>query len=162
MADVFLGIGSNIEATTNLRLGVGELRRIYGELELSAVYRSPPYGFTGDDFLNLVARLETTSTPHDIHNDLERIHELAGRSRAGGAYVARTLDIDLLMYDQLVLDEPPVRIPRDDVLEYSFVLKPLSEMAPQLVHPVTGVLLAEAWAVFDQDRHPIERIDVIL
>lgn len=162
MASVYLGLGSNIDATNNLRLGVQELRRTYGELQLSAVYRSAPYGFAGDDFLNLVARLETTATPLEIHAELERIHALAGRARSGHAFVARTLDIDLLLYGQLVLDEPPVSVPRDDVLEYSFVLKPLAEMAPQLVHPVTGTLLAEAWAVFDQDCHPIERVDVIL
>ena len=162
MATVYVGLGSNIHPEDNLHLAIRELRMRYGELELSAVYRSKAVGFNGDDFLNLVARLETTSTPLQIHAELERIHALAGRARSSHAYVARTLDIDLLLYGHLVFDEPPVTIPRADVLEFSFVLKPLAEMAPQLVHPATGTLLAEAWAVFDQDRHPIERVDVIL
>lgn len=162
MAIVYLGLGSNVDIRKNLALGIDELRTAYGELRLSPVYRSAPVGFDGDDFLNLVVELETDESPQEIHARIERIHDLAGRVRTSGAFIARTLDIDLLLYDDLVLSEGRVRIPRDDVLDYSFVLRPLAELAPELRHPRTGRTMQEHWASFDGASHPLQRVDVIL
>jgi 2-amino-4-hydroxy-6-hydroxymethyldihydropteridine diphosphokinase len=149
MAKVFAGLGSNIDPEDNLHLGVRELRARYGELQLSAVYRSKSVGFDGHDFLNLVACFETEASPESICEEIERIHELAGRDRNDGKWSARSLDIDLLLYDDLVVDDKPVRIPRNDVLEYSFVLRPLAELAPEFRHPVTGKTMREHWQEFD-------------
>lgn len=162
MAKVFAGLGSNIDPEDNLHLGVRELRARYGDLQLSAVYRSESVGFDGDDFLNLVARFETEASPESICKEIERIHELAGRDRNDGKWSARPLDIDLLLYDDLVVDDKPVRIPRNDVLEYSFVLRPLAELAPEFRHPVTGKTMREHWQEFDAASHPLEVVGVIL
>ena len=145
----------------NLHLGVAELRRRYGEIELSAVYRSHAVGFEGDDFLNMVVGLDTDDTPEDIHTQIEIIHTRAGRERGEDKYSARSLDIDLLLYDDLVIEHPRFRIPREDVLEYSFVLRPLAEMAPAIVHPVTGQTVAEHWRAFDQASQPLEPVTVV-
>ena len=155
MAKIYLGLGSNIEPEKNLRLGVGELGARFGILELSNVYRSAAVGFDGDDFLNLVAGLESDESPAQLHAVLMEIHGLAGRTHSASRYSPRTLDIDLLLYDDLVLDEPPIRIPRSDILKYSFVLGPLAEIAPQLRHPETGKLITEHWAEFDKETHPL-------
>ena len=139
-----------------------ELRARYGELQLSAVYRSKAVGFEGEDFLNLVASFETDSSPGAVCEEIELIHRLAGRDRKDGKWAPRSLDIDLLLYDDLVVDEKPVRIPRDDVLEYSFVLRPLAELAPDLRHPVTGRTMLRHWQEFDATGHPLEIVGVIL
>jgi len=162
MATVYVGLGSNIDPEDNLHLGVRELRARHGDLELSAVYRSKAVGFEGDDFLNLVARFESNDTPQAICEQIELIHNLAGREREGGKWESRPLDIDLLLYNDLVLDEQPVRIPRDDVLKYSFVLRPLAELAPDLVHPVTGRTMLDHWQEFDASGHPLDVVGVIL
>lgn len=162
MATVIVGLGSNIDPETNLRLGVGELRRRYGEVDVSAVYRSAAVGFHGADFLNLVASFESESEPAEICEVIAVIHKLAGRDRYGGKWESRPLDIDLLLYDELIMDEGPVRVPREDVLEYSFVLRPLAELAPELVHPVTGKTMLEHWQEFDSSRHPLTPVDVVL
>lgn len=162
MATVYAGLGSNIDPEDNLHLGVRELRARYGDLQLSAVYRSKAVGFDGDDFLNLVARFETDSPPEDICEEIERIHTLSGRDQNDGKWKSRPLDIDLLLYDDLVLDERSVRIPREDVLEYSFVLRPLAELAPDLRHPVTGKTMYEHWKGFDAASHPLEVVGVFL
>lgn len=162
MATVYVGLGSNIDPEDNLRLGVGELRRRYGDVVVSSVYRNAAVGFEGDDFLNLVARFDSDEDAREINRQIEQIHDLAGRERGEERFAARALDIDLLLYDDLVVDEPPLQLPRDDVLEYSFVLRPLAEIAPELAHPVTGRTMRDHWQECDPDRHPLTREDVIL
>ncbi len=162
MATIYLGLGSNIDAEDNLGLAVRELRERYGDLETSAVYRSAAVGFVGDDFLNLVVRLWSDDTPLEICEEIERLHNLSGRVRSSEKWASRPLDIDLLLYNDRVIDERPVRVPRSDILEYSFVLRPLAELAPDLVHPVTGKTMLRHWQEFDVDSHPLEPVGVIL
>lgn len=161
MSLIYLGLGSNIEPEQNLVLAVRELRDKYGELEISAVYRSAAVGFDGDDFLNLVVALRSEDEPREICEEIERLHNLVGRERGSEKWAARPLDIDLLLYNDRVIDERPVRVPRSDVLEYSFVLRPLAELAPDLVHPVTGRTMLEHWREFDATSQPLELVDVI-
>jgi 2-amino-4-hydroxy-6-hydroxymethyldihydropteridine diphosphokinase len=162
VATVYVGLGSNIDPERNLHLGIAELRRRYGELQVSAVYRSKAVGFEGDDFLNLVALFESNDSPQSICEAIDGIHNLAGRKRNGEKWESRPLDIDLLLYNDRVIDERPVRIPRSDILEYSFVLRPLAELAPDLVHPVTGRTMLDHWQEFDAASHPLEVVGVIL
>lgn len=162
MAIVYLGLGSNIRPEENLSLGVRELRRKYGELDISSVYRSRSLGFDGDDFLNLVVGLRSDDTPGEFCVEIERLHNLAGRDRGSDKWESRPLDIDLLLYNDLILDERPVRVPRSDILEYSFVLRPLAELAPDLVHPVTGKTMLTHWQEFEAESHPLELVGVIL
>ena len=162
MATVYLGLGSNIEPRKNLGRAIRALRNRFGDIDVSAGYRSAAVGFTGDDFLNLVVRLRSEETPVGVCEEIERLHNLSGRVRGEDKWAARPLDIDLLLYDDQVINEPPVRVPRSDILEYSFVLRPLAELAPDLVHPVTGKTMLEHWREFDADSHPLELVGVIL
>lgn len=155
MAKIYLGLGSNVEPQRYLRLGIRELGRQFGALQLSNVYRSKAVGFDGADFLNLVAGLDSDLTPLEVHDVIENMHRMANRQRGESRYAPRTLDIDLLLYDDLVIEEAPISVPRSDVLKYSFVLGPLAEIAPNLRHPETGRLIAEHWAEFDKDSHPL-------
>jgi len=162
MTVVYLGLGSNIDPEENLRLGLRELRRQYGELTVSNTYQNAAIGFDGDDFLNLVVGFESDDDPMSIHEHIETVHKMAGRRRGEARFSARPLDIDLLLYGNLVITEPPLRLPRSDVLEYSFVLRPLAEIAPDFVHPVTGHTLANHWQECDTGGHPLTLIEVTL
>lgn len=141
MARVYVGVGSNLRPEANLQLAVRELRARFGDLELSPVYRNAAVGFVGEEFLNMVIGFSTERSPAELVSNFEDIHGLAGRNRGLQRLVSRTLDIDLLLYDQQVLEQPPV--PRADVLDYLFVLQPLVDIAPNLRHPQTGRLLSE-------------------
>ena len=155
MTDIYLGLGSNVRPDENLRLAIRELDRRFDLRGVSAVYRNAPVGFEGDDFLNAVAVVSSGLPAAEVCRQLEEIHGLAGRKRGEDAFVSRTLDIDLLLYGDAVI--PELRIPREDVLAYGFVLRPLAEIAPSLVHPVTGRTLAEHWREFDDTSHPMTR-----
>ena len=162
MPVVYLGLGSNVDPEENLRLGVNELRRRYSDLVISSIYQNAAVGFEGDDFWNLVVGFESDDGPASIHDEIEVIHGLAGRQRGPDRYSSRPLDIDLLLYGDLVVDELPLRLPRSDVLAYSFVLRPLAELAPDLNHPETGRTLGEHWQECDAAGHPLARVNVTL
>jgi 2-amino-4-hydroxy-6-hydroxymethyldihydropteridine diphosphokinase len=162
VAAVYLGLGSNIDAEKNLRFAVDALRHRYGELKVSPVYRSAALGFDGPDFLNLVVALATDAAPLEVLDEIERIHALAGRSRGPDKYSSRPLDIDLLLYGDTVDPSAPLRLPRRDILEFGFVLRPLADIAPDLVHPVTGRTIGEHWREFDSGCQPLTPIEVIL
>ena len=153
MTDVYLGLGSNLAPRENLSLAVRELEKRFQFVRLSPFYRSAAVGFDGEDFLNAVALVRTTKTAGDVVAELEEIHKLAGRERGETAFLSRSLDIDLLLYGDLVSEES--RVPRDDVLAHGFVLGPLADIAPELVHPVTGRTIAAHWAGFDRDANPL-------
>jgi len=157
---VYLGLGSNLRPEENLQLGIRELSRRFSLVEVSKVYRNKAYGFEGDDFLNAIACVETGKGVRSVAEELDQVHELAGRTRGPTSFASRTLDIDLLLYGDEVI--PDYRVPRQDVLEYSFVLRPLAEIAPGLRHPVTGRTMAEHWENFDGSSHPLTESDLIL
>ncbi|MGI9292196.1 MAG: 2-amino-4-hydroxy-6-hydroxymethyldihydropteridine diphosphokinase [Gammaproteobacteria bacterium] len=157
--NVYLSLGSNIEPEANLRMACRELMGDYGELEKSSVYRNEAVGFEGDDFLNMVVGFQTEEQPEAIVERLEQIHEQAGREREpGNPFCARTLDLDLLLYGDMVRRR--AKLPHGDIEKYGFVLKPLAEVAPELKHPVSGKAMIDMWDNFDHERHPLERIEL--
>lgn len=162
MAVVYLGLGSNELPEKNLRIALRELGKRYGNVALSPVYRSAALGFDGDDFLNLVVRIESDQTPAEICDEIELIHNVAGRVRGSDKWESRPLDIDLLLYNDLIDEQRPARVPRADILQYSFVLRPMADLAPTLVHPLSGRTMLEHWQDFDATAHPLERVDIAL
>ena len=124
------------------------------------MYRSAPVGFDGRDFLNLVIAFETRDPPEEILRFIESLHRRAGRDRAAGRLSSHSLDLDLLLYGDLVCEQPP--LPRDDILDYAFVLAPLADLAPALEHPLSGRRIDDLWAAFDRAQQPLRRVDIDL
>ena len=159
MATIYISLGSNIKREENTRLGIAALKQVFGDLTLSSVYESEAVGFEGDAFYNMVIGCEVNTPVHLTNQILRDIEDANGRDRSGPKFSSRTLDLDLLLYDGLQLDEKGLRLPRGEILKNAFVLWPLAEIAPDLKHPETGICYKELWADFDKDKeslHPIE------
>ena len=149
----YLSLGSNINAEANLRSAVAALRARFGNFVLSAFYRTAAVGFDGGDFLNAGAIIDSDLDPHALNAWLHALEDAHGRDRSGPRYSDRTLDIDIVLYDDLVAEGAgnpgsgpgqALRIPRDE-LRHAFVLKPLAEIAPEAVHPLERRTIGELW-----------------
>jgi len=162
MSLVYLGIGSNVNVENNIRAGMLALRQSFGAIGLSPVYRSTAVGFSGDDFINLVARIDTDMQPLELKEFLNGLEDRHGRRRDLPKFSDRTLDVDILMYDDLYLHCPALVLPRPEILHYAHVLRPLADLAPALVHPVTRQLIGDHWSNFGGDRASLGAVDFAL
>lgn len=148
MARIYLGLGSNIEPERNLSAGLDALHDLLGELRCSSVYRSEAVGFAGADFLNLVVGAETVLSVADLTEQLRAIEYRYGREPGAPKFSSRSLDIDLLTYDQLCGNIDGMQLPRPEVLFNAFVLAPMAELAPTELHPVSRRSYAQLWHQF--------------
>ena len=131
--DIFLSLGSNIEPEKNIGFAKHQLQKNYGKLLISSIYKTKAVGFMGDDFLNLVIKASTDEAPETVIDHLHYIERQTGRRTGTGQFNSRTLDIDLLLYGDLI--DSSLNIPRDEILQYDFVLEPLVEIFPEGIHP---------------------------
>lgn len=145
MPRVYVSVGSNVEREKNVRGAIRALRARFGDVELSRVYQTKAEGFDGDDFYNLVAAFDTALSVSDVQGALAEIESAHGRTRGTAKFAPRTLDIDLLLYGDLVQHDGAVNVPRPDLLRYEFMLGPLAEIAPTASHPEIGVDFAQLW-----------------
>ncbi|MEQ8288192.1 MAG: 2-amino-4-hydroxy-6-hydroxymethyldihydropteridine diphosphokinase [Gammaproteobacteria bacterium] len=156
MVRVYVGVGSNVERENNIRGGLHALAERFGKLELSPIYQNTAVGFEGDDFYNLVAAFITHKEIDEVAAELKEIEYDFGRRRNETRFSPRTLDIDLLMYGDTV--DSSHDVPREDITKYAFVLKPLFDMEPDLVHPQTGKTIAELWQEFPGEDAELQEV----
>ena len=153
MPKVYVAAGSNIDPQANLAQAQFELARIFGSLTVSPWYRNAAVGFVGQDFINFVFGFETALDVHDIQLQLRAVESLCGRPPNAPKWAPRAMDLDILLYGDLVLDEPQLQLPRPDLLVRPYMLGPLADIAPQLPHPTQGCSIAQLWAAFDPAAH---------
>lgn len=140
MATVYLGLGTNLgNKEANLRTAIYKLQeRIGKQVSLSSFYETAPWGFESDhSFLNAAIGLETSLSPIEILHITQEIEKELGRIKksVNGSYSDRLIDIDILLYDTLVLQTPELTIPHPLMTERDFVMKPLIEIAGNVIHP---------------------------
>lgn len=150
MATVFLSLGSNIDAPFHIAACVNTLRQQYQVQSISTVYESEAVGFDGDNFLNLVVEITTPLTVGELSSQLKQLEDRYGRDRSAERFSGRTLDVDILTYDQLVGQVDGVELPRDEILKNAFVLLPLADIAGDQLHPVTKQSYAYHWQQYDR------------
>jgi 2-amino-4-hydroxy-6-hydroxymethyldihydropteridine diphosphokinase len=152
MSLAWLGLGSNVDSEVNIRAGISALQDTFGDISLSPSYASTAVGFDGNDFINLVARIETDMQPLELRRFLRKLEDRYGRKRDVPKFSDRSLDIDILLYDDLVLLSPLLEIPRAEILKFSHVLKPLTDLDPGLIHPTEHRTMADIWSSSELDE----------
>jgi 2-amino-4-hydroxy-6-hydroxymethyldihydropteridine diphosphokinase len=160
VARAYVSIGSNIDRERHIRCALHMLETAYSTLQCSAIYESKAVGFESAPFYNMVVGFETEESPEQVVATLRHIEEANGRTRHARGLTARTLDLDLLLYDDLVLEREGLTIPREDICRYAFVLRPLAEIAGERRHPVTGERFDAMWAAFAGRGQDLRRVEV--
>ena len=162
MGCALLSLGSNLEPERHLAAAAGALRECFAEVRFSVVYRVPAVGFEGPDFLNAGAILQTELQPVELDAWLHALEDAQGRRRDVPRFSSRTLDIDLVFYDDAVLRGPGnLQLPRPE-LKHAFVLLPLAELAPAFRDPLSGLTLAQSWSAHPEHAAPPPRSNLML
>lgn len=160
MPDVFVAAGSNIQPGPRLRQALALLRKAFGPLKVSPAYRNAAVGFTGDDFVNLAVGFASPLGVHGVIAQLQAIELACGRPREAPKWAPRAMDLDIVLYGDLVCAEPGLTLPRPDLVRRAYMLKPMVDIAPELEHPLLHRTLAELWAQHAPDAHPLVPIDL--
>ena len=160
MGKAYLSLGSNVRPEANLASALRALHERFGALLISPIYRTTAIGFDGPDFLNAAAILDSDLDVSTLNDWLHALEDAHGRDRSGPRFGDRPLDIDIVFYDDLVTADPDnLRLPRPE-LKHAFVLKPLAEIAPGFVDPVSGKTLAELWAQSPERGLPLTAVEL--
>lgn len=149
MTAIYLSVGSNVERHKNITAALDALAELFGELRISSVYESESVGFDGSNFFNLVVGADTTLAIAELSEALKRIEDDNGRKRTGPKFSPRTLDIDILTYGDFVGVEQGIELPRAEITQNAFVLLPLAEIAPQILHPQLQQTYSHLWREYD-------------
>ncbi len=147
MSLALLSLGSNQEPERYLRAAAEALRQRFAGARFSPVYRTPAVGFDGPDFLNAAAAIDSDLDVYALNEWLHSLEDAHGRRRDVPRFSSRTLDVDIVYFDDLVIEGPGnLKLPRPE-LKHAFVLKPLADVAPEFVDPVLRKNLGELWSI---------------
>lgn len=155
MARVFLSIGSNIDRDAHIGCCIHALKQQFGDVLCSIVYESEAVGFSGENFYNLVAIINTELEVGELSKALRDIENANGRDRQSPKFSARTLDIDILTYDNLTGDIDGVQLPRAEILHNAFVLRPLADLVPTVEHPTVLKTYRKLWADYNKEKQKL-------
>ena len=154
--------GSNIAPEANLRLAARELNARFPGARFSHCYRNKAVGFDGPDFINFAVALPTTLPLESLDAELEHIEALCGRPPGAKRWEPRAMDLDVLLYGDAVGEIGRLKLPRPSLLEWGFMLGPMAEIAPDLLHPTAGRTMAALWDGFDRDASALVPVDLDL
>ena len=157
----YISVGSNIDKDKHIPASLEALDLHFGNLNISSIYETAPIGFIGDTFYNLIVGFNSQLNVKEVAKILRKIELDNGRTRDSQKFSSRTLDLDLILYDALIINDGRLQIPRDEIERYAFVLEPLAEIAPNLKHPISSLSYADLWKKFDKTNLHQHRITPI-
>ena len=154
MATIYISLGTNIDREKYLQAGLQALTAAFGQLTLSSLFESQAVGFQGSAFYNMVIAADTDENIDVVSQILRNIEFQNGREENAKKFSPRTLDLDLLLFDDLIL-QTPAQIPRDEITQNAFVLWPLAEIAGDKIHPVEQVSFAQLWQQYNNNTQQL-------
>jgi 2-amino-4-hydroxy-6-hydroxymethyldihydropteridine diphosphokinase len=158
MPEVFIAAGSNVAPERHLAQAVAEIAREFPGARFSPWYRNHPAAGSGEDFINLAAGFSTALSAREVQQRLRAIEARCGRLRGEPRQAPPSVDLDLLLYGDLLIAEPQLTVPRPELLTRAYLLGPLAALAPQALHPGVQLSIGELWRRFDHAAHPLERL----
>jgi 2-amino-4-hydroxy-6-hydroxymethyldihydropteridine diphosphokinase len=162
MAQIYISLGSNINREYHVIEGLRSLAKAFNltfeQLTLSSLFQCEAVGFNGSAFYNMAIGLECSEGVEQVADILRDIEFSHGRVQNAKKFSPRTLDLDLLLYDDLVI-EKPAQLPRDEITKNAFVLWPLSQIAPKLKHPILQKSYQELWQFYDKSSQQLHIIN---
>ena len=161
MVDVYVAVGGNVEPLGYIDRALGLLERRFGEIDISPAYRNAAVGFAGDDFVNLVVRLKTGEPVEAVRAALQTVETACDRPRDAPKWAARTMDLDILLYGDAVRSEPGLTLPRPDLVRRPYMLRPMADIAPTLMHPTEGKTMRELWEALESaEPHAMQPVTI--
>ncbi|PMH39825.1 2-amino-4-hydroxy-6-hydroxymethyldihydropteridine diphosphokinase [Vibrio sp. 10N.286.49.B3] len=148
MITVYVGVGTNVEQEKHAQAAWTELSQLGQNLQASPVYECAPVGFTGDSFYNFIIKLQTDLPLKEFAHQLREIEFRWGRSATAEKYQDRSLDLDIVLFGETISAQAP-QVPRDDIFKYSFVIKPLYDLSPELIIPGDLRTVEQIWQAID-------------
>lgn len=155
MADAYVAAGSNVRPRASLLRALALLGGEFPGLRASQAYSNAAVGFEGDDFINLVVSFPADIPTEDLLDRLKATERTCGREPGAPKWGPRTLDLDLLLHGDRVGRVGGKSLPHPDLLTRAWVLGPLAELAPALMHPVARERIDDLWRRFDRGAHPL-------
>ena len=159
MANIFISIGSNVDKESNIVNSIKTLKTYFPDLVCSAVFESESIGFDGHNFYNLVAGANTNMSLNDVCSLLKQIERDNGRLPSDKKFSPRTLDLDLLFFDDVVCDSP-AQLPRDEITKNAFVLWPLADIAAEFIHPINNLSIKNIWQKYDKTQQKLWKVEL--
>jgi len=160
MTMAYVAAGSNVEPVAHLQQALQELRDVFPGLAVSPAYRNKSVGFAGEDFVNLVVGFDTVLAPVHLRDLLQRIEAHCGRAPDAQKWAPRSMDLDILLYGNLISSEPGLVFPRPDLVRRPYMLKPMADIAPDVVHPLSGKTMRELWEALGSAGHEMTPVDL--
>jgi len=157
---VFVAAGSNLEPEKNLARACAEIHDTWPDTVYSRAYRNVAVGFDGPDFINLVVGFSAAQPLDSVIARLRAIETQCGRPRYAPKWASRTMDLDVLLFGDRVEKTADYTLPRPDLLKRPYMLGPLAEIAPEVIHPVAQQSIAQLWAAFDRDGHEMSPVEL--
>jgi 2-amino-4-hydroxy-6-hydroxymethyldihydropteridine diphosphokinase len=155
---VYVAAGSNVAPVESLAKALEALRERFPDLVVSPAYQNAAVGFEGDDFINLAVGFSTRLPLAGLLAELHAIEALCGRGRDEPKWAKRRMDLDVLLFGDIVGEFPGAKLPRPDLVRRAFMLGPLADIAPDALHPTLGITIAELWSRFDRAAHPMQPV----
>jgi 2-amino-4-hydroxy-6-hydroxymethyldihydropteridine diphosphokinase len=162
MTQVFVAIGSNVDPLARMQQVARALKLNFPGARFSRVYRNPAFGFVGADFLNAVVGFDSALSIAQLLRALRAIETECGRGPADPKWGPRAIDLDLLLYGELVAAGAGYTLPRRDLLQRVYMLGPLAELAPDTLYPPSGPALRTLWEQLSRSAHVLSPLELDL
>ena len=159
MTQIYISIGSNVNKEHYIKEALDRLPKHFEEVVYSSVFESESVGFNGNNFYNLVAAATTNMSLEEVCRCLKQIERDNGRTPQDQKFSPRTLDLDLLFFDDIICNAP-AQLPRDEITKNAFVLWPLAELASEFLHPVEKLTVGEIWQNYDKTKQNLWKVEI--